>query len=187
MSKALITLKRISTSTLLLTLATSPILSFAPNKSAVFISAMITAAVGTSALSSFLVHYCSTPYVTTIDKLSDGKIQLNTLTMFGNRLKTIAYPEDFIKSKNRPFSSWMLKPATKIIKSGNLNDLKIGSTLQIADNRAPIQFDRNYYYVHSNLLESTIDPDLIRVRTEIEGKKINPQDWDSKIAALGKI
>lgn len=71
--------------------------------------ALAATALGTSSISTALVGWCGAPYVSTLRRLPDGGIEMETMTLHLRSRYTCVYdPTLFLRETRRPFAKWEL-------------------------------------------------------------------------------
>lgn len=128
-------------------------------------------ALATSCLSTGLIHYCISPYVTDINS-ADGSLQIATLSLCGNRIVTRVNPTDIAAVHNKPFTNWAINGHSKTLHPWNV----------------PVR-QRNKFYVHTNLEDLTPDMKMLIDKVSlcdhgIHVENMPSQDWDAKVAEL---
>lgn len=126
---------------------------------------MMTAAIGTSALSTGLVQWCANPYITRIfvhetdaSTNMNSKLTIESLTFFGNPIQTQLTVDNLMVS-DRMFTNWKIKPEAKIVKvSGTASDTKStgdGCRSYLVNKSSTLFRHRTHFYVHPGLFDTT--------------------------------
>jgi hypothetical protein len=74
-----------------------------------------------------------------MSKSTDGKLALDTLTVMGNKYRTIVNKDDLERSESRPFTTWKIKDGA-VVEHGKPQ----GAGLL----RKKWDMDRTYFYTH---------------------------------------
>ena len=62
-----------------------------------------------SGLTTAIIQYCVSPYVTRLTKKPDNTIEFETLSLFGKKIVTRVDPADLEKAQGRAFSTWKIR------------------------------------------------------------------------------
>jgi hypothetical protein len=130
-------------------------------------------ALATSCLSTGLIHYCISPYVTDIKSI-EGSLQIGTLSLCGNRIVTKVDPVDLVTVHSKAFANWAINGDSSTSHPWNI----------------PV-CERKKFYVHTDLEDLKPDMKLLIDKVAlsdqgIRSKDIPSEDWDAKVAELKK-
>jgi hypothetical protein len=130
-------------------------------------------ALATSCLSTGLIHYCISPYVTDIEIMEES-LQIGTLSLFGNRIVTKFDPTYLQTIHNKPFTNWLVKGDSKTFHPWNI----------------PVR-ERKKFYVHTNLEDLKPDMKMLIEKVSLSDRGIHikdmpSEDWDAKVNELKK-
>ncbi|KAI9209039.1 uncharacterized protein BJ171DRAFT_174342 [Polychytrium aggregatum] len=205
MAKSLVYLKRVSLTTLGLSVFGTPLMTLSNFPNPTIILTMMGVALFTSGISTGLIYYCCKPYVSRIfvhtpfapgDASTSNSsnvnplISLETLTLFGSKALTTLKARDLVPS-SRPFSSFKvnseLSPAPSVVyKALNqelgaaLRDAKLIQGTKASDN------SRTEFYIHPELEDDANAHELEAVLNAIRGAERGEEaaSWDDVLARL---
>jgi hypothetical protein len=130
----------------------------------------------TSALSTGLIHYCTSPYVCSVSKLSPEEIKLTTLSFFGNPIESTVNISH-IYNDNKGFSNWTSTQSLKTDSRWNWMP----------------KHQRNRFYIHRELegISDEMKDLLIRINVNALRKSTSsnvstPWNVDQHVASIRK-